>query len=445
MYQQRTQQILLYLSFCLTIVIIGCTNNKKSEIQQKISETSENTNKKWVNLMIQGFQEFNQNRSIIAADKIYEATELMPKKNLENYILAAMIYTANNKNKKALLSIESATDNGFKDSELLNSIPEFSSLQKDLKWKSILEKIKLKNEEHLKSIQNPEVLKELKVMYRKDQEELQKYEESISTLDSNATAQEYRDLFKKVENRWEINRSKLDSIVNIHGWPGYKLVGEYGAKLAWAIPQHHPDVFYKETCLSLIEQSLLKNDTDPNYYAELNDRIARETWQKQTYGASMKETTPYPIQDPENVNKRRYELGLPEPIEVQAIYHGIIYNVPSKLEAQKKLRNTYENAQTDYKKFEHFVGLKTIDSAHIYLSKAIGAHGDISNEQLFQASIKLISLNNEISYQKSLRILKVLIWRKWDNRNQIVNNKELSYLHAHKEWRTIKELLEKSK
>lgn len=442
MINRKAFRTLVFLSFCFAT--IGCIDSGKNNSKIENQSTIENNTQEWVSLMIEGYQNFNNDRSLKSANQIFKATELMPKKNLENYLVSAMVYAPNGENDKAFMSIERAIDEGFKDSETLNSIPEFSSLHSDLRWDSLMSKIDTKNRLHLKSIQNPRLLEELKEMWVQDQRVLSQYEENENLLDSTATSEDYRLLFEAVENRWEINKNKLDSIVKIHGWPGYKLVGELGAKIAWGIPQHHPDIFFKENCLTLIKEAVERNDTDTDYYAKLTDRIARETWQKQTYGSSMAETNPHPIKNPTEINKRRLELGLKEPIEVYAAYHGISYQNPTTEEAEQQSKIARDNALKDYLKFEQFISEKVIDSANLYLRKAIRSYGDITNEELNQASLKLAQTNNKQSKNLSLRIIKVLIWRKWKGRFDILKNDKFIPLHTDREWENIKKLLQKS-
>ncbi len=432
----KTLQILI----CFAIIATSCKqvkNNPRNTNENLV----QNANTKWVAPMIQAYKEFNKNRSVKAANYIFEATELMPNKNLENYLVSAMVYAQNKEKEKALKAIERAIEEGFKDSELLNSIPEYISLKNNPRWNKLILETDNRRSEYEKSIQNIKLLELLRNLWAKDQEALNHYEDSIKNIDSTATAEDYRRLFEPVENRWEINKNKLDSIINIYGWPGNKLVGEEGAKVAWSIPQHHPDILFKEKCLHLIKNALEKGDVDPNHYAQLSDRIARETWQKQTYGTSMDRNAPFPIKNPTNVNKERSQIGLIEPMEVHSIYHGIEYKSPSK----EEIKSVFKRAQENYKKFENFITLKESDSANTYITKAISAHGDISNQQLFNASLLLAKINDKRSQRMSIKILKVLIWRKWDNRFKILNQAEFDLLRTKPEWIKILKMIELSK
>lgn len=424
-----------------------CMTDCKSEDKQEVRQQSQitNFNQKWVAEFIEAYQALNQKPTLEAAELLFEATESMPIKNWDNYFMIATVFAANNENDKAFLALNKAIANGLRDSILLVTYPQLAPLRDDSSWNGVIANFTKSKAAYNRTIENPDLLKTLEDMWAKDQLALSEYQEAIQSLPESAGYEYYDKLFEPVEIRWEINKNKLDSIIQIYGWPGNRLVGAEGAKLAWAIPQHHPDVFFKEKCLKLLERAIQKKDVDPNHYAELHDRIARETWRKQTYGASMGEKAPYPIQDPVTVNKRRSILGLAEPIEIYALYHNINYNTPSVQQAEEGLRIAQEKAQYHYAKFEKFWNKKQIDSANNSIASAIRFYGDIDDEQLFAAALKLAQLENDRSKRISIKILKVLIWRKWEKRESILTKKEFKSLHDGPEWLAIKQLLSRSK
>ncbi len=422
----------LITTFLLIFVIqTGCRNDSENEY-------------KWAKDLTEAYAALHKDRNLKSADLIFEATENMPVKNWENYFVSATIYAEEEQLDKAFLSLNKAIANGLTDSSLIVDYPDFKNLKAHPEYDRILKSVQSARADYLGNIENPDLLKELENMWAQDQEALSAYENKLRMLDSTATYSDYKELFKPVEEIWEINKNKLDSIISIHGWPGNKLVGKEGAKLAWAIPQHHPDVFYKQKCLELIKKAVSEGDLDPNLYAELNDRIARESWQKQTYGASMDQNAPYPIEDPSNVNKRRFELGLMEPIEVYAYYHGIEYKAPTKEEAQVLSRESYQKAQNYYQIFEDFLEESNPDSANTYILKAINYYGDISNEQLFKSAVKLAPLSNDRSKRIAENILEVLVWRKWTNRLIITDHEAFTSLKERDEWMHLEEMIEKS-
>lgn len=429
--------VLLALLF-FVLHIISCSQPKNTV------NTSEKENDEWANDLIDAYRALDEDRNTASADLLLEATENMPKKNWENYLVCATIYAPNGETNKAFDALDQAVETGLRDVQLLHSIKELSNLQYDSRWKKVVEKTENKREEYLQKIESPEVLELLEYLWAEDQRVLTQYNEDIALLDSTATNEDYDQLFKPIELRWDINKNKLDSIIQIYGWPGNQLVGEDGAKISWGIPQHHPDVFFKQKCLSLIKKAVEKGDMDPNHYAELNDRIARETWQKQTYGASMGQSAPYPIAHPSEVNQRRFELGLLEPVEVYAYYHGITYRVPSEEQAKLEAKTNFEKAQLNYTNFEKFIKIKEIDSALFAIKRGIKYHGDLSSEQLYKAALALSVQSGERSKNLCLGILKVLIWRMWEKRFDRIRESNFPRLDKD-DWDTIIKLLEQSK
>ncbi|NHF60871.1 hypothetical protein FK220_016070 [Flavobacteriaceae bacterium TP-CH-4] len=431
----------IMLIFLFPSFITGCKiGTKDGHVAEDINVDQ---NPLWAVKLIEAYAALSKERNMATADLLFDATNGMPRKNWENYLVCAIIYVPEGEYDKAFMAMEEAIDTGMREVDLLNSIPELSPIKSDSRWEGLIAKIQQKKNEYLETVENPKLLKVLENMWAKDQIALAQYEEHVNLLDSLATNEDYARLFERVETRWEINRKKLDSIIATHGWPGNRLVGEDGSKIAWAIPQHHPNIFFKQKCQELIKEAVEKGDSDPNHYAELTDRIARDTWQKQVYGSSMAENAPHPIKDVATVNERRFELGLLEPIEVYAYYHGIEYRLPTKDEAKQQSEEHYNKAQRNYTHFENFLKAKAIDSALTYIKMAIKSHGDLSNQQLFQAALKLGVYSEESAKKLSIRILKVLIWRKWDKRFEaIVRDKFLSL--EEKDWNDISQLLNES-
>lgn len=384
----------------------------------------------WSKSMVTAFKMISNNPTLAAADSLLKASDDMPKKNWENFLLCATLYAPNGKTEKAFMAIDKAVASGFRDVDLFENLPQLESLRKSTQWTKYLELVKAANDQYKQQIKEPKLLEELKDMWDKDQSALRIYNERIQSLGGNVDSKTNDSLFKPILKIWDSNRMKLDSIIAIHGWPGNTLIGEDGAKLAWAIPQHHPDVFFKLRCLDLIEQAMKRDDVAPNHYAELHDRIARDTWQKQKYGAAMDANGPIPIKDPKKVNQRRWDLGLPDPVEVYAAYHGHVY----KTETEEAIRKSHQKAQKDYQAFELHLADKAIDSTNHYIRKAIRSYGNISNEQLFTAAVKLAKTDNTKSKKLSYRILKVLIWRDWESKEKIRTTESLSYFLDEEEW-----------
>jgi hypothetical protein len=108
------------------------------------------------------------------------------------------------------------------------------------------------------------------------------------------------------------HRARLTQIIDKHGWPGKSLVGRDGAQAAWLIVQHSDaDVKFQRRCLELLE-SAPEGEIKIDHVVYLTDRVLVNEGKPQRYGTQMGENfEPRPIEDAENVDRRRAEVGLP--------------------------------------------------------------------------------------------------------------------------------------
>jgi hypothetical protein len=114
----------------------------------------------------------------------------------------------------------------------------------------------------------------------------------------------------------DANAARLKAIVDEHGWPTEPLVGVDGAKAAHRIAQHsinHP-AFMRE-CRALIDEAGARGEVPRSHFAYIDDRIRVYEGRRQKFGTQWKGgphgLEPYPLEDPEHVDERRAELGLP--------------------------------------------------------------------------------------------------------------------------------------
>lgn len=108
----------------------------------------------------------------------------------------------------------------------------------------------------------------------------------------------------------------LRSIVDRHGWPSRSLVGADGAEAAWLLVQHaDTDPVFQERCLALIEPLVAAGEVALSEHAYLVDRVRVNRGRPQVYGTQVREVPggwePQPVEDPEHLDARRREAGLP--------------------------------------------------------------------------------------------------------------------------------------
>ncbi len=113
------------------------------------------------------------------------------------------------------------------------------------------------------------------------------------------------------------NTATMKRIVDEHGWPGKRLVGEDGAHDAWLLVQHADgDRAFQKRCLVLIERAANHGDASKIDLAYLTDRIRVAENKAQVYGTQFRQTPTggmvvHVIEDEANVDARRKSVGLP--------------------------------------------------------------------------------------------------------------------------------------
>lgn len=183
---------------------------------------------------------------------------------------------------------------------------------------------------------NIELMSMLDSMGRLDQQ----YRSVMSSV-----AEQYGWSSPKMDSLWslqntidESNILKLEQIISSFGFPGRSLVGDSGSRYAFLILQHSNDAimekYYDEVLCAGKEGELAMNRV-----AMYQDRVLMRRGEKQIYGTQIRSERlvdphtgenydsayVWPIIDPDNVNNRRFKVGLNEPIEEYAAKFGVIY------------------------------------------------------------------------------------------------------------------------
>lgn len=110
---------------------------------------------------------------------------------------------------------------------------------------------------------------------------------------------------------------RLGEIMDAHGWPTAELLGEDAARAAWLIAQHADrQLDVQRRALRLMEQAVANGAASPRDLAFLRDRTLVNEGRKQIYGtqiAGVKDASPipWPCEDPERMDERRAEVGIP--------------------------------------------------------------------------------------------------------------------------------------
>jgi len=127
---------------------------------------------------------------------------------------------------------------------------------------------------------------------------------------------DYKNLILSIKKTDTINLKIVTTIIDKYGWLGPDDIGFNGSQALFIVIQH-ADLATQEKYLPIIRKAAKQGKTLPSNLAILEDRIALRQGKKQIYGSQIwidsKTGKKYiqPIEDPENVDKRRLEVGLP--------------------------------------------------------------------------------------------------------------------------------------
>lgn len=122
------------------------------------------------------------------------------------------------------------------------------------------------------------------------------------------------------------NTARMKEIVEEIGWPTVSKVGKEAASSAWLLVQHADhDVAFQLHCLQLMQEAS-SSEVDRTDIAYLVDRVRVNQGQGQLYGTQFTQENnqhiPRPIEDEEDVDERRAEIGMgPLSEQIQHMYN----------------------------------------------------------------------------------------------------------------------------
>lgn len=163
----------------------------------------------------------------------------------------------------------------------------------------------MKNPIEQENIRFSEIATEIEAMAEKDQAMRARAEENRGVIES-----------EEDDNLDRKNTERMKELVAEIGLPTKSKVGEEASHKAWLLVQHADhDVPFQKHYLQLMKEAY-DGDVDKKDIAYLEDRVRVNEGMSQLYGTQFyidqvhKMYVPRPIEDSENVDKRRQEIGL---------------------------------------------------------------------------------------------------------------------------------------
>lgn len=201
----------------------------------------------------------------------------------------------------------------YSDYEHLASDTDLKSLYPDKRWKSLLELVKA-NKEKAEANLNKPLVQQLDSIYKADQTyrlQIDEIEKKYGWKSPEMDAQ-----WKIIIENDSINLIKVKAILDTYGWLGADVIGSTGNSTLFLVIQHS-NLPTQEKYLPLMREAVKKGKAFGGNLALLEDRVALGQGKRQIYGSQISRNPDTkmhyvrPLEDPENVDKRRAEVGLP--------------------------------------------------------------------------------------------------------------------------------------
>jgi hypothetical protein len=189
---------------------------------------------------------------------------------------------------------------------------DLNSLHNDKRWKPLLEMIQ-RNKDKAEANLNKPLVSKLDSIYTEDQ----MYRQQMNGIEKKYgwESKEMSDLWKIIHEKDSVNLLKVKAILDKYGWLGADVVGETGNATLFLVIQHSDQVT-QEKYLPMMREAVKNGKAQGSSLALLEDRVALGQGKQQIYGSQIgrdPETQQYfvsPLLDPDNVDKRRAEVGL---------------------------------------------------------------------------------------------------------------------------------------
>lgn len=245
-----------------------------------------------------------------------------------------------------------------KDSQLdgLSVDKDFEPLYKDERWSKLMGIVRVRLAEVEKNY-NWDLVNELNQIHKDDQSG--RMEARAICKQDGRDSKECKEIWKKINKQDSINLGKVSRIIDKHGWLGPDIISKKGSSALFLVIQHS-DLETQLKYLPIMKEAVNKGDARASSLALLVDRTNLEQGKRQTYGSQIgshpdsKEPYVLPLEDPDNVDKRRAEVGL-MPLASYTQFFELEWNleeykkqlpiIEAKLAAQKAEKEKMEAAK----------------------------------------------------------------------------------------------------
>lgn len=214
--------------------------------------------------------------------------------------------------KQAFKWLNLSIEKGWTNLKHLNSDTDLENLHSKKEWGKTIEKLEKKLALMEANYDKP-LQAELLTILEEDQKYRMQMNETQKKFGQNS--KEMNDLWKITNQKDSINLLKVKKILDEKGWVGKDKVGAQANSALFLVIQHS-DLETQKKYLPMMKEAVTKGNASAGSLALLIDRIEIREGRKQIYGSQIginqSNNTYYilPLTDPDNVDKRRTEVGL---------------------------------------------------------------------------------------------------------------------------------------
>ncbi|MEZ7500770.1 hypothetical protein QO200_18810 [Flavobacterium sp. Arc3] len=246
----------------------------------------------------------------------------------ENFYNAACAASLANDKKNSLKWLETAINNGFDNLNHINTDSDLDNVRNEKKFNKIISDLQKKTELVEAKYDKP-LQKELLEILKEDQEIRNQYFSAQKKY--GYQGKEMDSLGKIMVLKDSLNLKRIVKILDEKGWAGKDVVGQQANQTVFLVIQHS-NLKIQQRYLPMMREAVKKGNANSDSLALLEDRVALRQGRKQIYGSQVgtnpvtKTQYVLPLEDPDNVDKRRAEVGL-DPLSDYVKFWNIVWDI----------------------------------------------------------------------------------------------------------------------
>ena len=303
---------------------------------------------KYTELIKEAWSLYKSKEYLQSAQKYNEAFIVLGNKGYLNdrYNAACSWALANEADSAFVQLFNIAEKQNYNNIEHITNDSDLNSLHRDSRWAELIKIVK-KNKENIEGTganHDKSLIAMLDTIFQDDQN----YRLKMDSIRKKYgwDSEEYKEIWKIIHQKDSVNIIKIRKILDERGWLGVDIIGNQGNKTLFLVIQHSGKEI-REQYLPMMREAVKNGNANAIDLAYLEDRTALDKGEKQIYGSQIMhyfEPNEYvirPLIDPDNVDKRRAEIGLGTMQDLLFYNYGLNWDV----EEYKKNLPKYEERE----------------------------------------------------------------------------------------------------